>query len=107
MRNLIVMAVVMMGLNAVNVMAADKSKTTTTITTTKAGTRQSLPQTVEINVEDVPTIVLNGLNNTYKYEDIIKVEVSSYNNLDIYKFTLLLDNGDTKEVQFSPTGVEI
>lgn len=106
MRKLMIMVIVMMGIGAVNVMAATKGHTATT-NSTKVETRQTLPQTFEINVEDVPTIVLNGLDNTYKYEEIIKVEVSSYNNLDIYKFTLLMDNGDTKEVQFSPTGVEI
>lgn len=70
-------------------------------------TRYKLPATQVIDIADVPVVVLNGLNNTYTYDQIEKVEVCTYNDADIYKFTLLFDNNEEKTVYFSPAGVEI
>lgn len=69
--------------------------------------RYKLPANQVIDIADVPVVVLNGLNNTYTYNEIEKVEVCTYNDADIYKFTLLIGNDKEKVVYFSPVGVEI
>lgn len=104
MRKIVLAVVIAFAAGITNAMTDVEKRPTAT---TKPATYSKLPQTQEINSEDVPAIVMNGLNNTYNYEDILKVEVSSFNHTDIYIFTLLLDNGDKKEVHFSTTGVEI
>lgn len=107
MRKLMIMAMVVMGMGLNNVTASAGNVPAKAEKNVKATVRHSLPETIEIDVEDVPTIVLNGLNNTYVYDEILKIEVCTYNNMDIYKFTLLTEKGDTIVAQFTSTGVEI
>lgn len=102
MKKLVIMVAMVMGLGITNMMAVNKT------THSKVQKIQStLPQTEVIDITDVPTIVINGLNNTYQYSEIIKIEVTTYNNVDIYKFTLLDDKGAQEVVCFTPSGVEI
>lgn len=103
MKKVILMTIMMMGLGT-TMMMAQKKAAQPSVTSAQSN---NLPTSQSIDISDVPVIVMNGLNNTYKYEAIEKIEVSTYNNVDIYKFTLILENAESRVVYFTPAGIEL
>lgn len=102
MKKLIFMTIMMIGL-VTTTMTAQPIAAQPSVTLG----RNNLPATQTIDISDVPVVVLNGLNNTYTYDEIEKIEVCTYNNVDIYKFILLQNEDEVKTVYFTPAGVEI
>lgn len=103
MKKVILMTIMMIGLGTTMVMA----QTIAAQPAVTSARGYELPANQTIDVSEVPVVVMNGLNNTYKYEYIEKVEVCTYNNVDIYKFTLFFETEESRVVYFTPAGVEL